>query len=41
VIFNPPWQVDASLKIVVEFLQTTIQSDTNELSHISMLVPSP
>jgi 23S rRNA (adenine2030-N6)-methyltransferase len=41
VIFNPPWQLDESLKTALEYLQNNMQGNVNDLSRVSMLVPPP
>jgi len=38
VVFNPPWQVNSTLKSALEYLKTTAHASASDLSKVSMLV---
>jgi 23S rRNA (adenine2030-N6)-methyltransferase len=40
-IFNPPWQLESTLQSILEYLENNVQSDSNNLSSVTVLVPSP
>jgi 23S rRNA (adenine2030-N6)-methyltransferase len=39
-ILNPPWQLEDSLQDLIEHLESHVKADANELSGVSILVPS-
>jgi 23S rRNA (adenine2030-N6)-methyltransferase len=41
VIFNPPWQLNATLEAILTYLQDNMQKNAKHLSHVSVLVESP
>jgi 23S rRNA (adenine2030-N6)-methyltransferase len=41
VVFNPPWQVDSTLKSALEYLKKSAHASASDLSKVSMLVDPP